>query len=92
MRLGTSNLFPDTLSPDDDFSRNYGFGAGGRVGKGSESGIYGWFGAAGTCGLVDMANGLRHSLFTQYMPADAYPVQAAFPAAVAADKTEILAR
>ena len=86
VRLGTSNLFPDTLAPDDGFASSYGFGAGGRVGKGAESGIFGWFGAAGTCGLVDMASGLRHSLFTQYMPADAWPVQTAFPAAVAADR------
>lgn len=92
VRLGTSDLFPDTLSPDDTFARDYGYGAGGRVGRGAEEGIYGWFGAAGTCGLVDMKNGLRHSLYTQYMPANAYPVQTAFPAAVAADKAPLLAR
>ena len=92
VRLGTSDLFPDTLSPDDGFARDYGYGAGGRVGRGAEEGIFGWFGAAGTCGLVDMKNGLRHSLYTQYMPANAYPVQTAFPAAVAADKAALLAR
>jgi len=92
VRLATSNLFPETLSPEDPFARNYGFGAGGRVGKGAEEGVFGWFGAAGTCGLVDMRNGLRHSLYTQFMPADAYPVQTEFPVAVAQDKAAILAR
>jgi CubicO group peptidase (beta-lactamase class C family) len=85
VRLGTSNLFPGTLSPDDEFSKTYDYGAGGRIGRGAEAGIYGWFGAAGTCGLVDMKRGLRHSLYTQYMPAQAYPVYEAFPAAVARD-------
>jgi CubicO group peptidase (beta-lactamase class C family) len=85
VRLGTSNLFPATLSPDDAYAKSYDFGAGGRVGRGEEAGIYGWFGAAGTCGLVDMRHGLRHTLMTQYMPATAYPVYGEFPAAVARD-------
>lgn len=86
VRLGTSDLFPATLSADDPYARHYGFGAGGRVGKGGDAGIFGWFGIAGTCGLVDMRSGLRHSLFTQYMPADIYPVQTEFPAAVLQDR------
>ncbi|WP_126171934.1 serine hydrolase domain-containing protein [Altericroceibacterium xinjiangense] len=85
VRLGTSNLLPDTLDPADPFARDFAFGAGGRVGRGAAEGIYGWFGAAGTAGLVDMRNGLRHSLFTQYMPSTAYPVPEQFTAAVAAD-------
>lgn len=85
VRLGTSNLLPDTLSPDDDFAKTYDFGAGGRVGKGGEAGIYGWFGAAGTCGLVDLGRGLRHSLYTQVMPPMIYPIQQEFPVAVAED-------
>lgn len=85
VRLGTSNLFPDTLDPADGFAQGFGFGAGGRVGKGDAEGVFGWFGAAGTAGLVDMKSGLRHSLYTQYMPAQAYPAAEEFPAAVAAD-------
>ncbi len=85
VRLGTSDLFPDTLAPTDPFAANYGHGAGGRVGKGARAGTFGWFGAAGTCGLVNMNSGLRHSLFTQYMPAQAYPVQERFPELVAED-------
>ncbi|RKF21020.1 class A beta-lactamase-related serine hydrolase [Altericroceibacterium spongiae] len=85
VRLGTSDLLPDTLAPTDSFAQNYGFGAGGRVGKGAQAGIYGWMGAAGTIGFVDMKRGLRHSLYTQYMPVETYPVQEEFPQAVAAD-------
>ncbi len=88
VRLGTSDLFPETMAPDDPYARHFGFGAGGRVGKGAHAGIFGWFGIAGTCGLVDMRSGLRHSLFTQYMPADIYPVQTEFPAAVLRDRAE----
>jgi len=83
VRLGTSDLFPETMAADDPFAANYGHGAGGRVGRGERAGTYGWFGAAGTCGLVDMNSGLRHSLCTQYMPAPAYPVQERFPDLVA---------
>ena len=85
VRLGTWDLFPDTLAADDPFAASYGHGAGGRVGRGERAGTYGWFGAAGTCGLVDMTSGLRHSLYTQYMPAPAYPVQERFPELVAQD-------
>jgi CubicO group peptidase (beta-lactamase class C family) len=91
VRMGTSDLLPDTMSPDDVFTKDYAFGAGGRVGRGAEAGIYGWFGAAGTAGLVDMKNALRHSLYTQYMPSMAYPVDKEFPAAVARDKAAQLA-
>ncbi len=93
VRMGTSNLLPETVEPTPagtgapitlDIGR-YGFGAGGRVGKGAEAGIYGWAGAAGTIGFVDMRRGLRGGLFTQFMPDSAYPLHEAFPAAVTAD-------
>jgi CubicO group peptidase (beta-lactamase class C family) len=86
--LATSDLFPDTLRPDGGFAtggRAFGFGAGGLVGRGDAAGLYGWFGAAGTCGLVNMRVSLRHTLMTQYMPSQAYPLQNDFPLAVAAD-------
>ena len=41
--------------------------------------------AAGTVALVDMKRGLRASLYTQYMPSEAYPVHRDFPNAVLAD-------
>ncbi|MXP24534.1 serine hydrolase [Altererythrobacter indicus] len=85
VQLGTSDLFPDTLSPSDPFAQNYGFGAGGRVGKGSQAGVFGWTGAAGTIGFVDMKRGLRHSLYTQYMPSFAYPLTEEFSQAVTTD-------
>ncbi|MES2700420.1 MAG: serine hydrolase domain-containing protein [Pseudomonadota bacterium] len=86
--IGTSDLFPDTMAADGRFqfgSRTFGYGAGGLVGTGDAEGLYGWFGAAGTCGLVNIKLGLRHNLMTQYMPAQAYPLQNDFPVAVAAD-------
>ncbi|ANU07549.1 serine hydrolase domain-containing protein [Paraurantiacibacter namhicola] len=83
--LGTSDLFPDTMDPADSFMANYGHGAGGRVGKGATKGEYGWFGAAGTSGLVNLTSGLRFSLYTQYMPAQAYDLNAQFQQAVYAD-------
>lgn len=87
VRLATSNLFPDTLAPDGGFSsggRAFGFGAGGLVGMGDTAGLFGWYGAAGTAGLVNMNMGLRQTFMTQYMPAD-QAMQNAFPLAVAAD-------
>nr|WP_237438221.1 serine hydrolase domain-containing protein [Alteraurantiacibacter buctensis] len=86
--LATSDLLPDTLAPDGGFAsggREFGYGAGGLVGRGDAAGLFGWFGAAGTCGLVNMHHGLRQTLMTQYMPSQAYPLQNDFPLAVAAD-------
>ena len=77
VRLGTSDLLPAGVRAAD----GAGFGAGGR----SHDGNYGWGGAAGTVGFVNIGNGLRGNLMTQYMPSDAYPVHAAFPAAVLKD-------
>ena len=91
VRLGASDLLPGTVQqgPADgglglDMSR-YGFGAGGRVGKGLLSGVYGWAGAAGTVGFVDVNSGLRGGLFTQYMPSSAYPLTEEFTGAMLGD-------
>ena len=46
---------------------------------------YGWGGAAGTVAFVDMKRGLRAGMYTQYMPAETYPLHAEFPKAVVAD-------
>jgi CubicO group peptidase (beta-lactamase class C family) len=86
VRMGTSDLLPYTLAPDGGYEGGrYGYGAGGRVGKGAESGIYGWAGAAGTIGFVERNTGLRAGLYTQYMPSMAYPLLDEFPAAILKD-------
>jgi CubicO group peptidase (beta-lactamase class C family) len=91
VRMGTSNLLPDTVQQGPangglglDLSR-YGFGAGGRVGKGLLSGVYGWAGAAGTVAFADVNSGLRGGLFTQYMPSTAYPLTEEFAEAMIGD-------
>ncbi len=81
VRLGTSNLLPETATTENTWVEGQGFGAGGRVSDGS----YGWGGAAGTVGFVNFAAGLRGTLMTQYMPSEAYPIHAEFPKAVMAD-------
>jgi CubicO group peptidase (beta-lactamase class C family) len=92
VRMGTSNLLPEgvqqvPLTPGSlelDLAK-YGFGAGGRVGKGADEGVYGWAGAAGTLGFVDLKRGIRGGMFTQYMPSSIYPLDTEFPAAVVKD-------
>ena len=81
VKLGTSNLLPETATTENTWVEGQGFGAGGRVSDGS----YGWGGAAGTVGFVNFAAGLRGTLMTQYMPSEAYPIHAEFPKAVMAD-------
>jgi CubicO group peptidase (beta-lactamase class C family) len=68
VRLGTSNLLPDTLRPGGGYEPGWGFGAGGRVGMGENAGTIGWAGAAGTFGFVDIPKRLRAGLYTQYLP------------------------
>lgn len=85
VRIGTSNLLPAGVSTEGTYAAGSGFGAGGRVGLGEQAGTYGWGGAAGTVAFVNMRNGLRANLMTQYMPAEAYAVHTAFPAAVLKD-------
>jgi CubicO group peptidase (beta-lactamase class C family) len=85
VRLGTSDLLPSTLTGKDEHGTTWGFGALGRVGRGDQAGIYGWAGAAGTLGFVDMKRQLRAGLFTQYMPQMEYPLIDEFPKAILAD-------
>ena len=86
MRLGTSNLLPDTVAPANAYEAGeWDYGAGGRVGKGANAGAYGWAGAAGTLGFVYFPARLRAGLYTQYMPSMAYPLIDEFPAAIRAD-------
>ncbi len=81
VRVGTSDLLPETATTDGTWVAGQGFGAGGRVTGGS----YGWGGAAGTVAFVNFDAGLRAAMFTQYMPSEAYPIHGGFPAAVAKD-------
>ena len=95
VRMGTSDLFPDTLEPGGGFgfgNRDFGYGAGGMVGRGDAEGLFGWFGAAGTAGLVNMKWGLRHNLMTQFMPGERYELRSEFPLAVAQDAMAQLPR
>ncbi|MGX7895812.1 serine hydrolase domain-containing protein [Tsuneonella sp. HG222] len=85
VRLGTSDILPRTLLNQQNYGRDWGFGALGRVGRGDWDGVYGWAGAAGTIGFIHSKLGLRAGLFTQYMPSQAYPLMDEFPAAVLAD-------
>lgn len=81
VKLGTSNLLPETADISGTWIEGQGFGAGGRV----SDGAYGWGGAAGTVAFVSYKANLRASLYTQYMPSEAYPIHSAFPDAVQAD-------
>ncbi|EDL48520.1 serine hydrolase [Erythrobacter sp. SD-21] len=81
VRVGTSNLLPETATTKGTWVEGQGFGAGGRV----QDGAYGWGGAAGTVGFVSYKAGLRATLMTQYMPSEAYPIHEGFPRAVLAD-------
>lgn len=85
VRIGTSNLLPPGNVTKGTMLEGYGFGAGGRMGGPDGRNEFGWAGAAGTVGFVDLASGLRTALYTQYMPSDAYPVNGEFEKAVLAD-------
>ena len=88
VRVGTSNLLPEGVQIKGTWVEGQGFGAGGRVSNGS----FGWGGAAGTIAFVNYDAGLRASLFTQYMPSEAYDMHAAFPAAVQKDLAAMAAK
>jgi len=71
--LAMSDLLPPAVSTDGSFASGAGFGAGGRVGKGANEGVYGWGGAAGTVAFVDPKRKLRAVCMAQYMPSNVYP-------------------
>jgi CubicO group peptidase (beta-lactamase class C family) len=86
VRLGISDILPDTLVAGGEYGGGaWGYGAGGRVGRGDNAGAYGWAGAAGTIGFIHEGLNLRAGLYTQYMPMQAYPLIDEFPAAILAD-------
>jgi CubicO group peptidase (beta-lactamase class C family) len=90
VRTGTSDLLPPGVVIPPTSGGPAGFGAGGRVGRGAEAGIYGWSGAAGTVAMVDMVHGLRSQLFVQFMPPNALPLLPEFQAALKADVVALL--
>lgn len=81
VRVGTSNLLPATVDTTGSWMEGQGHGAGGR----SVGDTFGWGGAAGTLAAVDFGLKLRSTLFTQYMPSEAYPIRDEFLAAMEAD-------
>ncbi|MDG2002015.1 MAG: serine hydrolase [Novosphingobium sp.] len=85
VRVGTRNLLPDGVEGPAMMSPASHFGAGGRVGIGAEAGVYGWAGAAGTVGMVDMKHGLTSSIFVQFMPPNGLPLLTEFQQALKAD-------
>lgn len=87
---GTGDLLPPLVRLSAMLPPGSGFGAGGRVGKGAEAGIFGWSGAAGTVGMVDMIRGLRSQLFAQFMPPNAFGLIPQFQTALKADIMALL--
>jgi len=85
VRIGTSNLLPPGVGTVGTFANGGGFGAGGRVGLGRETGTFGWAGAAGTIAFADLKRGWRGGFYAQFMPADAWPIQRSFPEAAMQD-------
>ena len=85
VRVGASNLLGEGVTTKGTMIDGAGFGAGGRVGLVGDLGTYGWGGAAGTVAFVNFRYGMRGSLYTQYMPSDAYPIHSEFPLSVQAD-------
>lgn len=83
--LGLSDLLPAGVSTDGTFAHGAGFGAGGRVGKGVQTGVFGWGGAAGTIGFVDTRRKVRATGMIQYMPSNAYGFHDDFGKWVVAD-------
>jgi CubicO group peptidase (beta-lactamase class C family) len=90
VRMGTGNLLPDGVTVPAAFGGPAGFGAGGRVGKGAEAGIYGWSGAAGTVGMVDMVHALRSQIFVQFMPPNSLDLLPEFQTALKSDVIALL--
>ncbi len=85
VRVGTGDLLPDGVAGPTLMGPASNFGAGGRVGIGPERGIYGWAGAAGTVGTVDMRHGVRSSIFVQFMPPNASALLPEYQNALRAD-------
>jgi CubicO group peptidase (beta-lactamase class C family) len=85
VRQGTGNLLPAGVAGPAMMGPASNFGAGGRVGIGTEDGIFGWAGAAGTVGTVDMKGGIRSGIYVQFMPPNANSLLSDYQQALRAD-------
>ncbi|MEL6877660.1 MAG: serine hydrolase domain-containing protein [Pseudomonadota bacterium] len=85
VRIGVSNLLPDTVDMTGSWIEGQGHGAGGR----SVGMQFGWGGAAGTLASVDFGANMRVALWTQYMPTEAYPIRDEFLAALEQDMSKM---
>jgi len=94
VRMGTSNLLPEGIALPAMFGgADSGFGAGGRLGlRGQEQGVFGWAGAAGTVGMVDMIHGLRSQIFAQFMPPTALDLLPEFQVALKQDVMALMTK
>lgn len=92
VRTGTSNLLPPGVNGPAMMAPASNFGAGGRVGVGAEEGVFGWAGAAGTVGAVDMKRGVRSGIFLQFMPPTALPVLGEWQKALREDLAALLTK
>jgi CubicO group peptidase (beta-lactamase class C family) len=85
VREGTGNLLPAVVEGPTMMGPASAFGAGGRVGIGAEDGIFGWAGAAGTVGTVDMKRGIRSGIYVQFMPPNANSLLSEYQKALQTD-------
>jgi CubicO group peptidase (beta-lactamase class C family) len=92
VRTGTNNLLPPGVAGPALMAPASDFGAGGRVGVGAEAGTYGWAGAAGTVGGVDMKHGIRSGIYLQFMPPTALPVLGEYQKALREDLSALMAK
>lgn len=93
VRVATSNLLPASVKTGQIMGMSLNaFGAGGRLGTGAEAGIFGWAGAAGTVGMVDMRSGLTSAIYVQFMPSNALEVLPEFQEALKADILALMER
>lgn len=91
VRIGTGNLLPAGVAgPVTNLGLPSDFGAGGRVGKGAEQGVFGWSGAAGTVGTVDMRGGIRTGIYVQFMPPDSNNLLSEYQTALHQDVTALM--
>ncbi len=81
VRVGTGNIMPKTATTKGTWVDGQGMGAGGR----SVGSQFGWGGAAGTLSTIDYDLNMRVGLYTQYIPAETYPIRKEFIEAVLAD-------
>ncbi len=92
VRQGTRNLLPPGVAGPALMAPASNFGAGGRVGVGAEEGIFGWAGAAGTVGTVDMKRGICSGIYVQFMPPNANSLLSEYQQALHADVMALAAK